>query len=375
MLPFISGETDAATINEKVYSPSSASRAGSCITVAASQSTPDQRRFGIYQPYRTSRFCVILQTIADKIFVSLCLNPSHGSRGLSIEDPSVNDPSVDNPSTMVMIKELDTRPISLHQLVSEVECIYAGLIILEEKCIELEDTQSSDTKFSSEQWQELIKLHCTLLHEYHDFFLASQHPSASPQLRELATKYNIPARMWRHGIHSLLKRLRHKLPETLEYMLNFIYLSYTITALLYETVPTFENTWIECLGDLGRYRLAIEDGDILDREVWTGLSKSWYRKASKKSPLTVRFYYHRAKITLMYQHWLSGLFLWRRTVRARRIANNIEDLLNRNLLGTKDRDGNGLKMTDENGSDTGEDSWVIDSCIGSTTGLCSEKFA
>lgn len=25
-------------------------------------------------------------------------------------------------------------------------------------------------------------------------------------------------------------------------------------ALLHETVPAFENTWIECLGDLSRYR-------------------------------------------------------------------------------------------------------------------------
>ncbi|TDZ38627.1 hypothetical protein C8035_v005804 [Colletotrichum spinosum] len=29
---------------------------------------------------------------------------------------------------------------------------------------------------------------------------------------------------------------------------------YSMMALLYETVPTFEDTWIECLGDLGRYR-------------------------------------------------------------------------------------------------------------------------
>jgi hypothetical protein len=41
-------------------------------------------------------------------------------------------------------------------------------------------------------------------------------------------------------------------------------------ALLYETVPTFEDTWIECLGDLGRYRMAIEDDDIRDREVGLG---------------------------------------------------------------------------------------------------------
>jgi len=38
---------------------------------------------------------------------------------------------------------------------------------------------------------------------------------------------------------------------------------------LYETLLTFEETWIEYLGDLGRYRMAIEHGHIRDWEVWT----------------------------------------------------------------------------------------------------------
>ena len=44
-------------------------------------------------------------------------------------------------------------------------------------------------------------------------------------------------------------------------------------ALLYETVLAFENTWIECLGDLGRYRMAIEDDDVRDSEVWTTVAR------------------------------------------------------------------------------------------------------
>ncbi|KAK2020811.1 hypothetical protein LX32DRAFT_668998 [Colletotrichum zoysiae] len=65
-------------------------------------------------------------------------------------------------------------------------------------------------------------------------------------------------------------------------------------ALLYETVPTFEDTWIECLGDLGRYRMAIEDDDLKDREVWTSVSRHWYSKASDKAPATGRLYHHLA---------------------------------------------------------------------------------
>ena len=77
----------------------------------------------------------------------------------------------------------------------------------------------------------LIALHRTLLHEHHDFFLASQHPSASPPLKRLALKYAMPARMWKHGIHSFLELLRHRLPHSLEHMLTFIYLAYSMMAL------------------------------------------------------------------------------------------------------------------------------------------------
>jgi hypothetical protein len=174
--------------------------------------------------------------------------------------------------------------------------------MVEAKCIEVDNKQATlasadpgaQPKLNNEQWQALIALHRTLLHEHHDFFLASQHPSASPALRRLASKYAMPARMWRHGIHSFLELLRHRLPASLDHMLAFIYLAYSMMALLYETVPAFEDTWIECLGDLGRYRMAIEDDDIRDREVWTGVARHWYSKASDKAPTTGRLYHHLA---------------------------------------------------------------------------------
>ena len=122
----------------------------------------------------------------------------------------------------------------------------------------------------------------------------------------------MPARLWRHGIHSFLEVLRYRLPESLEQMLAFIYIAFSMVALLYETVSTFEDTWIECLGmvlfvsgkrnkwltvvqgDLGRYRMAIEDDDVKDREVWRNTSRRWYEKAVHKSPNTGRLYHHLA---------------------------------------------------------------------------------
>lgn len=198
-----------------------------------------------------------------------------------------------------LLLQPDSRPISQEQLASEVKSIYAGLTMVETKCIHVDRAQAAvvgdgNQDLAPDHWQALIALHRTLLHEHHDFFLASQHPSASPALRRLAGKYTMPARMWKHGIHSFLELLRQNLPYSLDYMLAFIYLAYQMMALLYETVPAFEDTWIECLGDLGRYRMAIEDEDIRDRETWAGVARNWYSKAADKNPIVGRLYHHLA---------------------------------------------------------------------------------
>ena len=240
----------------------------------------------------------------------------HGVKPISVKSklPDFSgSPSEGEPREFVDIKKLEaedktllppeTRPISHEQLVSEVKGIYAGLVMVEAKCIDIDERQSSTAQgngtsksihLKDDQWHSLIALHKQLLHEHHDFFLASQHPSASPTLSRLATKYAMPARMWRHGIHAFLEVLRHRLPESLEHMLAFIYIAYSMMALLYETVPAFEDMWIECLGDLGRYRMAIEDDEPKDREVWSNVARFWYNKAADKSPNIGRLYHHLA---------------------------------------------------------------------------------
>ncbi|OAP61247.1 hypothetical protein AYL99_03448 [Fonsecaea erecta] len=203
----------------------------------------------------------------------------------------------------------ETRPISQEQLVNEVKGIYAGLVMVEKKCVEICAQQAQTTnKLNNEQWQALIALHRTLLHEHHDFFLASQHPTASAALRRLPTKYAMPARMWRHGIHSFLELLRHRLPYSLEHMLSFVYLAYQMMGLLMESVPAFHETWIECLGDLARYRMAIEEVDLRDRETWSNVARMWYQKAADRSPDTGRIQHHLA--VLARPHIVCQLFYY-----------------------------------------------------------------
>ncbi len=69
----------------------------------------------------------------------------------------------------------------------------------------------------------------------------------------------MPTRMWCHGSQSFLELIRYHFSESFDHMKAFIYLAYSMTVLFYEDFPAFEDTWIECLGDLGRYRMAIED--------------------------------------------------------------------------------------------------------------------
>src|SRR5688572_20563302 len=68
-------------------------------------------------------------------------------------------------------------------------------------------SQTTKTSLPRERWETLVDLHRALLHEHHDFFLACQHPRLSLALRRPTAIYSMPARMWRHDIHSFLESL------------------------------------------------------------------------------------------------------------------------------------------------------------------------
>ncbi|KAK4231600.1 hypothetical protein QBC38DRAFT_541574 [Podospora fimiseda] len=167
-----------------------------------------------------------------------------------------------------MMRQLETRAITQEQLIAEMKGIYAGLVLVESKCIEVDNQLTTNKQtLNQDQWMALVALHRQLLYEHHDFFMANR-LCASPAVRQLPLKYAMLARFWRHGIHTFLELLRHNLPQSLEHMLNFIYTAYTTIAILSETVPAFVDIWMECLGDLARFRMAIENDDISVRTTW-----------------------------------------------------------------------------------------------------------
>jgi hypothetical protein len=101
-------------------------------------------------------------------------------------------------------------------------------------------------------------------------------------------------------------------------MLAFVYLAYSMMALLMESVPSFE-TWIECVGDLARYRMATEEADLRDREVWSGVARMWYNKAADKSPNVGRIQHHLAVLARpnSASHWARELSWSRNTLETR----------------------------------------------------------
>lgn len=186
----------------------------------------------------------------------MLLQRTHGHLYKEIPvNPPEDDQAEGQEIEPTLLLQPETQSITQDQLINEIKGNYAGLVMVEKKCVEITTARSkSSQRLSNDQWQALTALHYTLMKEHHDFFLISQHPTALPSLQRLATKYKMPARMWRHGIHSFLELLRQQLPDSLEHMLAFVHVAYSMMALMMESVPGFLNTWIECLGDLARYR-------------------------------------------------------------------------------------------------------------------------
>ncbi|KAL2868203.1 uncharacterized protein BJX67DRAFT_63674 [Aspergillus lucknowensis] len=189
----------------------------------------------------------------------------------------------------------ETEPPTEEQLTNNVRGIYAGILMVEERCMEYIKIQSQSKKeLSPQHWQQLIAVHRTLLQEHHDFLLATQNPVGDTILKGLAQKYSMPARLWRHGIQALLELLRRRLPGSSEYMLTFIHLAYSTMTLLLETAPAFEDSWIECLGDISRYRMLVEEADFREQEVWVRIARYWYNKAADRNPDVGRIQHHLA---------------------------------------------------------------------------------
>ncbi|KAH7889781.1 hypothetical protein F5I97DRAFT_588082 [Phlebopus sp. FC_14] len=120
----------------------------------------------------------------------------------------------------------------------------------------------TDEELEQQRWTKLISDHKRLADMMHNLMEISLAPSVPASLRVIPTKYNIIIRLWTHAFHRLLETLRRasfSSPLALEHLQDFIYFAYAFyTGLLEEpTLRSFRAGWLEALGDLARYRVAV----------------------------------------------------------------------------------------------------------------------
>ncbi|KAH7930887.1 hypothetical protein BV22DRAFT_1054224 [Leucogyrophana mollusca] len=120
----------------------------------------------------------------------------------------------------------------------------------------------SDEELEQQKWMKLISDHKELADMMHTLMNISLAASVPASLRVIPTKYNIIIRLWTHAFHKLLEALRRasfSSPLALEHLQDFIYFAYTFyTGLLEEpSLRSFRAGWLEALGDLARYRMAV----------------------------------------------------------------------------------------------------------------------
>ncbi|KAJ7134972.1 hypothetical protein C8R43DRAFT_894524 [Mycena crocata] len=130
------------------------------------------------------------------------------------------------------------------------------------RTVMLKAKDGEDEEKEREKWKRQIEDHKELAELIHNLLEISLAPSVPASLRNIPTKYNIIIRLWSFAFHKLLESLRRASftsPLALEHLQDFIYYAYTFyTGLLEEpTLNPFKSGWLEALGDLARYKMAV----------------------------------------------------------------------------------------------------------------------
>jgi hypothetical protein len=171
---------------------------------------------------------------------------------------------------------------------------------------------------------------------HHLFLVRVFDPLVPSTFSQLAVKYNIPSRLWQVSFHLILERLRHAWmnahPAALDLLTDLVYDAYKFYTDLLEdqALSNFRTAWIEALGDLARYRMAIashvgessrsaaqrdvspglenppissgasigaevaQSWEVEDKETWRTTARDWYNMGITEKPGEGRLHHHLA---------------------------------------------------------------------------------
>ncbi|KAK2460537.1 hypothetical protein APHAL10511_007007 [Amanita phalloides] len=152
------------------------------------------------------------------------------------------------------ITELENR-IKQEDSQDEAEDSLEGRVLIRGK-------ETENYELEKEKWQRRLADHKMLADIISELLTISLAPSVPASLRQIPTKYNMIVRLWTYAFHRLLESLRRASFSSylaLEHLQDFIYYAYTFyTGLLEQRIlDNFRNGWLEALGDLARYRMAV----------------------------------------------------------------------------------------------------------------------
>ncbi|KAG5744617.1 hypothetical protein H9Q70_012680 [Fusarium xylarioides] len=150
-----------------------------------------------------------------------------------------------------MMRQPETRPISQDELLVEVRGIYAGLVMVETKCIEVDKAHSTEGRLTPEEWQQLIAFHRYLLHENDDpFNTSSAKTSQDYELGALLSEVSLRSRSFCRLNSRLLPLLQaaKRTPSCVQFV-EFMTLIGTLSEILrrYSFLLDFKDTILTVL--------------------------------------------------------------------------------------------------------------------------------
>ncbi|KAF7347165.1 PINc domain-containing protein [Mycena venus] len=196
---------------------------------------------------------------------SSIFSSTDGSSASSALSDTKSNPGGHDPSTnifAIQLKKLYRAIMDLEAKIKQQEISAenedANLVPLKAKD---QDSEVESDK-ECEKWKRQIEDHKELAEIIHNLLEISLAPSVPASLRNIPIKYNIVIRLWTFAFHTLLESLRRASFTSvlaLEHLQDFIYYAYTFyTGLLEEpTLNPFKSCWLEALGDLARYKMAV----------------------------------------------------------------------------------------------------------------------
>lgn len=239
-----------------------------------------------------------LQNLSNVGVGGSSLQTPTGSVGPSMASDTPPRLSTSKPSvkykTSLLASYYDTDlNISVDKLVSEIQTAYYDISKLEVACSNL--IEALDKAPFNERFSELYQLQTNLVDRYYDFMFLAHHPSGNAFTKGLTKKYKIAIRMWNKGIFKFLDLLRTRVPESHSLVNKFIYHCFALLGMLVDPPYESRHMWLEALGDLARFMMAIGSSGYGD---WRSAAQYWYIRASNRSPGIGRLFHHCAVVCI-----------------------------------------------------------------------------